>query len=42
LRKEVVPVFSRWTQAADGRIKLVHPMGHGIAGGIGVKAAIDG
>jgi hypothetical protein len=41
LTKEVVPVLGGRTQAADGRIKIVHALGHGITGGIGVKAAID-
>ncbi len=42
LTEEVVPVFGSRTQAANTRMKIVHPCGHGFAGGIGVKAAVDG
>ena len=42
LTKEVVPVLGTRTQAADGRVKTLHALGHGFAGGIGVKAAVDG
>ena len=41
LTKEVVPVLGSWTQAADGRIKTVHALGHGLTGGIGIEAAVD-
>lgn len=41
LTEEVIPVFGGRTQAADGRLEIVHTLGHGIAGGISVKAAID-
>ena len=41
LAKKVVPVFGRWTETTDRRMALVHPLGHGLTGGIGVEAAID-
>jgi len=42
LTEEVVPVFGVGTQSADGGMKITHSLGHGVAGGIGVKAAVDG
>ena len=40
--EEVVPVFGGGTQALDGGMKVAHALGHEVAGGIGVKAAVDG
>ena len=42
LTKKVVPVFGGRTQAANRRIPIAHALGHGVAGGIGVKSAKDG
>ena len=42
LTEEVVPVFGGGTQSADGGMKVAHALGHEVAGGIGVKAAVDG
>ncbi len=42
LTQEVVPVFGGGTQAVDGGMKVAHVLGHEVAGGIGVKAAVDG
>ena len=42
LTQEVIPVFGGRTQALDTGMEIAHALGHGIAGGIGVKAAVDG
>lgn len=39
--KDVVPVVERRTEAVDGRMPCDHCLGHGVAGGISVEAAID-
>ncbi len=41
LTEEVVPVFGRGTESTDGGMKGAHAQGHGVACGIGVKAAVD-
>ena len=40
--EEVVPVFGGGTQSLDGGMKIAHALGHEVAGGIGVKAAVNG
>lgn len=40
--EEIVPVFGRRRQALDGGMKIAHALGHKVAGGISVKAAVDG
>jgi len=40
--EEVVPVFGGGTQSLDGGMKVAHALGHEVARGIGVKAAVDG
>ena len=40
--KGVVPVLGGRSQPVDGGMKLGHAPSHGVAGGIGVKAAVDG
>jgi len=42
VREEVVPVFGGGTQSLDGGMKVAHALGHEVARGIGVKAAVDG
>jgi len=42
VREEVVPLFGGGTQSLDGWMKVAHALGHEVAGGIGVKAAVDG
>ena len=42
LREEEVPVFGVGAESADGGMKVAHAVGHGVACGIGVKAAVDG
>ena len=39
--EDVVPVVEGRTEAVDGRMACDHCLGHGVAGGIGVEAAID-
>ena len=41
MAKKVVPVFGGRTETTDRRMALVHSLGHGLTGGIGVEAAID-
>lgn len=40
--EEVVPVFGGGAQALNGGVKIAHPLGHKVARGISVKAAVDG
>ena len=40
--KGVVPVFGRWAESADRRMKQDQALGQGVAGGIRVEAAEDG
>jgi len=42
LTEEVVPVFGVGAESKDGRMKVAHALGHEVAGGIGVKAAVGG
>ncbi len=42
LTQEIVPIFGLGTQALDRGMKIAHALGHGVASGIGVKAAVDG
>ena len=39
--KGVVPVVVRGSQTLDGRMERDHGAGHGLAGGVGVEAAVE-
>ena len=41
LTKQIVPIFGRRAQTEDGGMESVHTLRHSVAGGIGVKAAVD-
>ena len=39
--EHVVPVVGRRAEAFDGRMQSDHGGGHGVAGGVGIEAAVD-